>query len=439
MGNTPVRATRQSINTRAHVYAQIINLLFAERKLSGRLVAVSRGARHLSLGIRLDNPLNLESALGMAEPLALAANSPAVFAQRLPDQPGLVTYQFQLSWGYWKTYTRADVSGLGVGLAENHRQVDFGFDPPHALVAGTSGSGKSETVKSILCGLFTAYSPDDLGAVIVDPHRDYYEHFRNAAHLVAPIATTPEDIGAVLNWAGQEKVRRVQAGDRTARRIVIVIEEAEDYLDRGQLAIVRSIAGEARKFGMHLVVSAKKPSQKTLPDLLDKLLNRWVGLVDSGISSALVTGHAGIDCHKLTGKGDFFHVVGPALDRLQVAIATPSDYSRLPRAEIRAPEVDPAGASRALNLPATREEEDVELPAILTSQDIAGGRPAIQIDPRKVAYYLVYPGGPNAVTRAIAETVLSLKRYAHAAHRDFAAEMYDEIQRLMAARKRAKA
>ncbi len=436
MANTPVRAARPSINSRAHVYAQIINLLFAERNLSGRLVTASRGARHLSLGIRLNNPLNLESALGMAEPLALAANSPAVFAQRLPDQPGLVTYQFQLSWGYWKTYTRADVSGLGVGLAENHRQVDFSFDPPHALVAGTSGSGKSHTVMSILCGLFTTYAPGDLGAVIVDPHRDYLENFQNAAHLVAPIATTPEDIGAVLNWAGQEKVRRVQAGDRAARRIVIVVEEAEDYLDRGQLATVRSIAGEARKFGMHLIVSAKKPSQKTLPDLLDKLLNRWVGLVDSGISSALVTGHAGIDCHKLTGKGDFFHVVGPTLDRLQVAMATPVDYARLPRAEVQAPVVDPDGAARALNLPATGEEEERVLP--FPDPD-RGGRPPSDIDPRKVAYYLVYPGGPNAVTRAIAETVLSLKRYSHAAHRDFAAEMYDEMQRLMAARKRAKA
>ena len=157
MGKAQVRVTKQSIHTRAHVYARIVNLLFAERKLSGRLVAASRGARYLSLGIRLDNPLKLEAALGLAEPLALAANTPAVLAQRLPDQPGLVTYQFQLAWGYWKTYTRSDVTGLGVGLAENHKQVDFSFDPPHALVAGTSGSGKSQTVKSILCGLFTTY------------------------------------------------------------------------------------------------------------------------------------------------------------------------------------------------------------------------------------------------------------------------------------------
>jgi hypothetical protein len=124
---------------------------------------------------------------------------------------------------------------------------------------------------------------------------------------------------------------------------------------------------------------------------------------------------------------------------LQVAMATPSDYGRLPRAEIRAPAVDLDGASRALNLPAAVEEESEEPPATFPLQGVAGGRPAIQIDPRKVAYYLAYPGGPNAVTRAIAETVLNLKRYAHTAHRDFAAEMYDEIQRLMAARKRANA
>jgi hypothetical protein len=439
MGRAQVRVTKQSIHTRAHVYARIINLLFAERRLSGRLVAASRGARHLSLGIRLDNPLRLDTALDLAEPLALAANTPAVLAQRLPAQPGLVTYQFQLAWGYWKTYTRSDVTGLGVGLAENHRQVDFGFDPPHALVAGTSGSGKSETVKSILCGLFTAYAPGDLGAVIVDPHRDYYENFRNAAHLAAPIASTPEEIGVALRWAGQELARRVQAGARDARQIVIVIEEAEDYLDAEQLAIARSIAGEARKFGMHLIVSAKKPTQRNLPDLLDKLLNRWVGLVDNANTSALLTGHAGLACHKLTGKGDFVHVVGPDLDRLQVAMTTPADYARLPRAEIRAPAVEPEDTPRALNLEGSRDEDEDSPRALGFPVPDKGGRPPTVLDPRKVAYYLVYPGGPNAVTRAIAETVLSLKRQGHTAHRDFAAELYDEIGRLMAARRGAPA
>ena len=150
-----------------------------------------------------------------------------------------------------------------------------------------------------------------------------------------------------LRWAGQELARRVQAGARNARQIVVVIEEAEDYLDAEQLAIARSIAGEARKFGIHLIVSAKKPTQKNLPDLLDKLLNRWVGLVDNANTSALLTGQAGLACHKLTGKGDFVHVVGPAFDRLQVAVTTAADYARLPRAEIRAPVVEPEDTSRA--------------------------------------------------------------------------------------------
>lgn len=402
------------LSSRANFYTKVAAHLYAKQDIRGRVAMASRGARHLTLGIRLKDPLQLDAALKLAEPLALATNTAAIIAQRLPDLPGLVSYQFQLQPGYWHYYTRADVTGLGVGLGESRRQIDFGFDPPHALIAGTTDSGKTETVKSILTGLATEFTPGDLEMVIIDPHRDY-DDFRNVAHLATPIARTNEEIEQTILWVAQELAHRRDNNERDAKRTVVVVEEAENTLFGDRLAVIQRVGAEARKFRMNLIVSTQKPQQKNLPDLVDKLNNRWVGLVDNAHTSALLTGQSGLQCHKLTGKGDFVHVAGATQERLQVALATDEDFARLPRAEIQQAEIIEEDTPRILNYP--------------VGEDRGPGRPSTEIDPRKAAWYYWY--GPDKITISQAEELLDLKRYAHYLHRDFAREFVDEVKKLM--------
>lgn len=413
------------LQTRARFLARVISVLYAKRGLRGKLVTANRGARFLSLGIRLSDPLTLDAALGLAESLALAVNCPAVIAQRRKEAAGLVTYQFELQAGYWISYTRQDVTGLGVGLGESKRQIDFCFEPPHCLVAGTTDSGKSETVRSVLCGLLTSFTPDALGLVLVDPHRDF-DDLRNAAHLSYPVASDADDIDQALSYAGQELARRKETNDRNARRLVVVIDEAQDALEGERLAIAQRIAGEARKFRIHLIVSTQKPQQKNLPDLVDKCNNRFVGLVDNAHTSAMLTGQSGLSCHLLTGRGDFVHVAGAAVERLQVALATAADLEAIPRAEIERPEVEPADTPRVLNFPEPKSQSQ-------------GGRPPTEIEPRKVAYYVHYLAHGHDITISQARDTLGLARYAHYKHRDFARETADELKRLYAAMKGATA
>jgi hypothetical protein len=400
--------------SRAKFYRRVAKHLYGKQGIRGKVVLASRGARHLTLGIRLADPFQLDAALKLAEPMALATNTTAIIAQRLPELPGLVSYQFQLQPGLWQYYTRADVTGLGVGLGESRRQIDFGFDPPHALIAGTTDSGKTETAKSILTGLATEFTPDDLQMVIIDPHRDY-DAFGNVAHLATPVARTNEEIERAIMWVAQELAHRKDNNERGAKRTVVVVEEAENTLSGDRLAVIQRVGAEARKFNMNLIVSTQKPQQKNLPDLVDKLNNRWVGLVDNAHTSALLTGQSGLQCHKLTGKGDFVHVAGATQERLQVALATDEDLARLPRAEIQEPEIVEEDTTRILNYP--------------VEEDRGPGRPSTEIDPRKVAWYYWY--GPDKITISQAEKLLELKRYAHYMHRDFAKEFVDEVKKLM--------
>lgn len=412
------------LRARAESYQRRINWVWQKQGIRGELKRTARGARYLSLFIRLYNPLQLDAAIKIAESIALATNTPAVIAQRRTDTPGLLTYQFQLATGYWETYTRADVvskaGAIGLGLAESKRQIDFSFDPlPHTLVAGaTRIAGKTETVKSILAGLFSTYEPSELNAIICDPHHDYLD-FSNVAHLAFPVAHQPEEIDTVIAYAGQEMKRRKERNARDATPLVVTIDEAETELkDERRLATVQTLAREAGKFGVYLVIATQKPKQSNMPDLINNLGNRLVGKVSDAATSAMLTGVAGLECHKLTGHGDFIHV-GVDIERLQVAMATRKDYDRLPRAEIKPPEVVTEDTPAICNIPSDPDK---------------GGRPPLEPDPVAVGHYVYLAGIGQDISMRQAAELLGLSRRAHELNRDFARTVLETIRRLHTAR-----
>lgn len=390
----------------ARRYARIMAALYGQKKIRGKVARATRGARHLSLGVRLADPLALDAALSLAEPLALACRCHAVISQRSEADPGLVSYQFELAERYWQAYTRGDLTGLGVGFGEGRRQIDFGFSPPHSGVFGTTDSGKTETIRSILVGLVTHHEPRELGVLILDLHKDY-EDLENVAHLVGPIAHDRQAAGDVLAWVSQELARRRAANERDGRRLVVAIDEAKTALaDERALAIAVEVAREARKYRINLLVGSQEAKEATLPELVPLLNNRWVGLVADAKKSAQLTGQAGLDCHKLTGHGDFMHVAGAIVERLQVALATEDDLGQLPRVlVVPSLDVDP-----------------VDTPAVFNMEEQRGpGRPALEVEARHVAAYLHY-GAENISIKA-ARDQLGLTRGQHDLHKGFTLEV----------------
>lgn len=399
-----------SLEQRARMYARIIILLFQKQGLSGATVAqANRGARHLSLGVKLVNPVELDKALKLDEAIALSANVDNVLAQR---QAGLLLYQFQLAQAHWQSYTRADLpTTQAVGLAERRQPVEFGFEYPHALIAGTSGSGKSETIKSILLSLMGSYKPTELNVILIDQDGDYSD-FTNAAHLAMPVASTGEEIQTALLYVNRELAHR-QANDiKNDKALVLVIDEAQDILaDDSRLEIVRQVSQHGRKYQIHVILGTQKPSHKDLPGILDNLLNRFVGLVSDSRLSANLTGHAGLQAHKLTGKGDFIHVAGLDVQRFQVAQATRQDFEQLDRCEVA---------------PVTIEENSlIELPTLLPDRPV--GRPSLEVQPALLAWYFLHH--PGQITHALAREN-GISRDNHVLHRDFCLEFINAYKQL---------
>lgn len=402
------------LDTRAKRYALVIQLIYAQQHLKGQLVEVNRAARHLSFGVRLADPLKLDNALKLAEPLALSCGVRAILAQRAA---GLVSYQVELPEIYWQYFTRQDLSEpAAVGLAEQRRPVLFNFDyAPHSLIAGTTGSGKSETLKSILVALVQSYAPAALGLVLVDPHRELDE-LENEAHLLLPVAHEPAEIGNALAYANQELKRRKESNIKDGPIIVVAVDEgtADEILSNpANLAVMQNISKQARKYNLFLILATQKPGHGDLPNILDNLLNRFVGQLSDASVSARVTGHAGLFAHKLTPKGDFLHITGPEVDRFQVARATPADFERLER--------------RAVS-PLIVEPDDItDLPATLPEMS-GPGRPPVELTPATLAAYFYY--GPANITHKLAEELFGQKRTGHRLHRDFCVEFAREYMRL---------
>lgn len=400
--------SEQNLKMRAKRYALIIRLLYANQNLSGRLAQVHRGARHLSYGVRLDDPMQLDKALKLAEPMALSAGTKAVMASRTN---GLVSYQIQLPKIYWQFYTRQDVKGLEVGLAEQRKPVSFSFDDaPHALFAGTSGSGKTEAVKSAMVALVEVYKPNELQFVVIDTNREL-DDFNNVSHLAIPIADEMRQAESALMYANSELAHRKSENIKDCSKLVIVIDEVADLTDsQKNVEALKQLAKQGRKYQIHLLIGNQKPSQKQLPSILDNLTNRFVGQTDSAQTSALLTGHAGLEAHKLSGQGDFLHVVNAQVERFQVAQAVARDFDRLPRSEIK---------------PVTVENDFVELPAL---PETSAGRPPVELNAKTLAQYFYY--NPNRITYELAERLFGQKRTGHILHRDFCLEFAKEYMKL---------
>lgn len=404
---------------RARAYAETLYSISCAEGVGGKTVSSERGARFLSYSVRLADPRQIDKALKLAEPLALATKTPVVIARR---ERGLILYQFQLSNALWESYTRADLNTnrdhVGVGLAEGRRQIDYVFDPPHAGIFGTTGSGKTETVKSALVGLFTAYRPDELQAVIVDM-KGKYTDFTNTLHLHGvDIARTDEEINRALAYVNAEVKHREQNSIFNARRMVVVIDEAEAvFSTRSRLQIGRAMVQRGREVRINGLFATQEPHKGLFgKHLMKQIAGRWVGLVDSAHTSYFITGRAGLECHKLTGKGDFVCLrPGGLYDRLQVALATPADFDRLPRGEMTPPEFEVV--------------EPLDIDQLPEDEERGPGRPREEVDPTKIAYYLVH--GPGKVSQRIAKETLGLGYILHKRHQAFADAAWTEIKRLM--------
>jgi S-DNA-T family DNA segregation ATPase FtsK/SpoIIIE len=205
-----------------------------------------------------------------------------------------------------------------LGLAEDGRPLLVRLSSPdvaHILVAGTTGSGKTELMRTILVSLALTHHPSELRIVLIDPKGRGFAPLAGFRHCLGPIATRPTDALNVLERLVAEMERRDHdSGSGRVRqpRILIAVDELPDLLTtsgKGVEAALVRIAQRGREAGLHLLAGAQRPASSTVGPLLKANFPlRLVGRVASAEDARVAAGIAATGAEKLMGRGDFLAV-----------------------------------------------------------------------------------------------------------------------------------
>ena len=247
-------------------------------------------------------------------------------------------------------------SPLGIALGKDIAGVAQVADlckMPHLLIAGSTGSGKSVCVNSIIMSLLFRSSPEDVKLILIDPKVVELAEYNGIPHLLMPVITEPKKAAGALSSAVQEMERRyhlfaennvrdiksfnkLAAADPTLEKmpyIAIIIDELADLMmvvGKDVEDSICRIAQKARAAGMHLIVATQRPSVDVITGLIKaNIPSRIAFAVSSQVDSRTILDGAGAE--KLLGMGDmlFMPVGAPKPIRIQGTFVRDEEISRV--------------------------------------------------------------------------------------------------------------
>ena len=231
----------------------------------------------------------------------------------------------------------SDKSGISMALGKdtNGNTVSANIlDLQHILIGGTTGSGKSACINTMICSLIDNYSPDQVKLVLIDPKKVELSAYSSIPHLLMPIITDPQQAANVLDdlckvmdkrYADFEKVKVKnidgynklvekynESGKGTAKPmpyIVVIIDELADLMVTAGKQVESSIqrlTQLARAAGIHLIVATQRPSVDVITGVIKSNINSRIAFTTpSNVDSRTILDQGGAE--KLLGKGDMLY------------------------------------------------------------------------------------------------------------------------------------
>lgn len=201
-------------------------------------------------------------------------------------------------------------------------------DVPHLLIAGTTGSGKSQAARTILASLTLFQFEREIQILIVDPKGSDYATFDGLPHLLCPMVCDIEMARERFEYLADEMVRRQQANIKRPL-VVALIDELADLLMQGGNALeqlLTRLVQRGRSAGICLVACTQKPTAAVLGNLVTaNFPARLVGKVTSAQEALVASGMAKSGAERLTGRGDFLLLANGDKTRVQIAYMARAD------------------------------------------------------------------------------------------------------------------
>ena len=348
--------------------AHVIEETLAAFNVPAHVVAVNRGPTVTQFGVEPDyietnrgrTRVRVNKITTLQDDLALALAAQSIRIQApVPGQsyvgievPNVEVSLVSLLEGMnSKSYKRIKAPlrfVLGKDVSGQPRGVDLA-KMPHLLIAGTTGSGKSVCVNSILTAFLLNNSPANLRLVLVDPKRVELTGYNGIPHLLSPVITDAERVVGALQWMqremdsryhkfAKEGVRNItefnkQFPDRLLPHLVVVIDELADLMmlapDETERSITR-LAQLARATGIHLILATQRPSVNVVTGLIKANFPARIAFaVASGVDSRVILDQPGAE--RLLGRGDMLFQAPDASSpvRIQGVFVSESETQRL--------------------------------------------------------------------------------------------------------------
>ena len=318
-----------------------LNEALASFKIDAHISNVPRGPSVTRYEVELEKGVRLNKLTSAADDIALNLGASGV---RIAPVPGKISVVgIEVPNQAVTTVTLREVIDSGeFTRAKSRSSFAVGKDIggscivgniaklPHMLIAGTTGSGKSVCMNSIIISLLYKASPDDVKLIMVDPKMVELGIYNGIPHLLIPVVTDPKKAAGSLQWAVSEMMRRYKAmSDAGVRdlesynsmidgqelegehlpQVVVIIDELADLMLVAAKEVEESIcriAQMGRAAGIHLIIATQRPSADVITGLMKaNIPSRIAFAVASAMESRIILDTQGAE--KLVGKGDMLY------------------------------------------------------------------------------------------------------------------------------------
>ena len=301
------------------------------------IVNVIRGPSVTRYELELDKGVKLSKITNLADDIALALGAQGVRISAIPDKISVVGIEVPNKIVN-TVYAREVIDSAAFQTSKSKLSFAVGKDIsgncivgdisklPHMLIAGTTGSGKSVCMNTLIISLLYKAKPEEVRLIMVDPKMVELGVYNGIPHLLIPVVTDPKKAAGALQWTVTEMMRRYRlmsdvgvrdlesynraiAGDPDQQKlaqIVVVIDELADLMLVAAKEVEESIcriAQMGRASGIHLVIATQRPSADVITGLMKaNIPSRIAFAVSSAMESRIILDAPGAE--KLVGKGD---------------------------------------------------------------------------------------------------------------------------------------
>lgn len=319
-----------------------LNETLASFKIEAHIINVTRGPSVTRYEVELEKGVRLSKLTTAADDIALSLGATGVRIAAVPGKISVVGIEVP-NRAVTTVSLREVIDSDEFSKAKSKSSFSVGKDIggscivgniaklPHMLIAGTTGSGKSVCMNSIIISLLYKASPDDVKLIMVDPKMVELGIYNGIPHLLIPVVTDPKKAAGSLQWAVSEMMRRYKAmsdagvrdlesynsimenqeveGGTKLPQIVVIIDELADLMLVAAKEVEESIcriAQMGRAAGIHLIIATQRPSADVITGLMKaNIPSRIAFAVASAMESRIILDTQGAE--KLVGKGDMLY------------------------------------------------------------------------------------------------------------------------------------